>query len=41
VFLVLNFLAWQFLFGKNRKNSENSRKSVNNKKLAKKLGLET
>jgi hypothetical protein len=32
------FLTWQFLLGKNGKNNANSRKNVNNKKLAKNLG---
>jgi hypothetical protein len=34
------FLTWQFLLRKIWKNSANSKKNVNNKKLAKKLGLE-
>jgi hypothetical protein len=34
------FLTWQFLLGKKWKNNANSKKNVNNKKLAKTLGSE-
>jgi len=37
VFFVSNFLTWQILFGKKWK--KNSRKNINNKKFAKKLGF--
>jgi hypothetical protein len=35
-FWFQNFLTWQFLVGK---INENSKKNVNNKKVAKKLGI--
>jgi hypothetical protein len=41
VFLVLNFFKLEILTGKKmEKNNANSRKNVNNKKLAKNLGSE-